>query len=364
MERISSHQFTLLGSAVLMGTTFLPIASMVTGVAGRDSWLSVLPGFALGIPYGLMVLALMEQYPQKNLLQITEILWGKWISKIIGILYVLIMIYFGGLLLGQLGDMYESSIMPRTPIEMFYLGGLLLVLYLVKSGIEVFARFSEVLFPLIVFALVLNIGLSIPRVEQGELMPLLSQGMIPIFWGGTKIGPFVMEYILFLAGVLPFLSTNKGELLHFKRGLWKTIFLVGILNTLVVLIQILVFGPSETVNLVYGLLVLGKMVEVSKTIAGVESLFLGVWFAALVIKISAFFFAIIWGLKSIFNAKGFMCNLVVGIIFMGIALKFQKGPALKIEIGFVDNYLIFPFASVWVLTLWGMSYWKKKAGVS
>lgn len=347
-----------------MGTTFLPIASMVSEVAGRDSWLSVLPGFALAIPLSLMIFRLMERYPQKDLLQITEIVLGKWISKIIGISYILIMAYFGGLLLGQLGDMYESSIMPRTPIEVFYLGGLLLCLYLTKSGIEVFARFAEVLFPLIMLALVLNIGLSIPRIEQGELMPLLSQGIKPIFWGGIKIAPFVMEYILFLAGVLPFLPANKGELLHLKRGLWQTVFLVGILNTMVVLIQILVFGPTETVNLVYGLLVLGKMVEVSRTVAGVESLFLGAWFGANVIKISAFFFAVLWGLNSLFNVKGFICNLVVGILFLGIAVNYTKGPALRQEIGFVDNYLIFPFAVIWILTLWGMSHWKKKAGVS
>ena len=34
MERISPHQFMALGAAVLLGTTFLPVASIVTGVGG------------------------------------------------------------------------------------------------------------------------------------------------------------------------------------------------------------------------------------------------------------------------------------------------------------------------------------------
>ena len=352
-----------LGSAVLLGTTFLPVASVVTGVAGRDGWMSVLPGFAVGIPYGLMVFSLLEQYPRKNLLQISEVLLGKWIGKIIGVLYISITGYFGGLLLAQIGDIYQASIMPLTPLGLFYLGGLLIVFYLVNSGIEVFARFSEVIFPLIMITLLLNVGLSIPRIEQGELLPILSEGIKPIFFGGLKVAPFAMEYILFLAGILPFLPTDKQELGRLKTGIWRAVFLVGFLNTLVVLMQILVFGPAETIRLVYGLLVLGKMVEVSRTVTGVESLFLGIWFGALLIKITAFFFVVTWGLETVFKLKGFKWNLAVGAVFMGIAFKFVRGPSLIIEIGLVDDYLILPFASIWILTLWGVSRWKKGAGV-
>ncbi|TGE34049.1 GerAB/ArcD/ProY family transporter [Desulfosporosinus sp. Sb-LF] len=363
MERISPHQFMTLGSAVLLGTTFLPIALIVTGVGGRDGWMSILPGFVMGIPYGLMVLSFLAQYPQKNLLQITEILLGKWIGKIIGIMYILITGYFGGLLLGQVGNIYEGSIMPLTPFWLFCLGALLLVFYLVSSGIEVLARFSEAIFPVIVLALVLNLGLSIPRMEQGELMPILSEGIKPLLFGVIKTLPFAMEYTLFLTGILTFLPTGKQEFGQLKREIWRAVFLVGSLDTMVVLIQILVFGPTETVRIVYGLLELGKMVEVSRTVAGVESIFLGVWLGAAAIKIGAFFFMSTWGLESVFNLKGLKWNLAVGTVFVGIALGFTRAPNLITEISLVDNYVILPFTSVWILALWGISRWKKGAGV-
>jgi len=363
MERISPHQFMTLGAAVFMGTTFLPIASVVTGVGGRDGWMSVLPGFAVGVPYGLMVINLLEQYPRRNLLQISETLFGKWIGKIIASIYILITAYLGGLLLGQVGDIYQTSIMPLTSIWVFYLGGLLLVYYLVRSGIEVFARFSEAIFPLIVIALLLNIGLSLPRIEQGELIPILSEGFKPIFFGALKVTPFAMTYILFLAGLIAFLPTGKQELRQLKTGVWRTVFLVGILDTLVALIQLLVFGPTETIRMVYGLLVLGKMVEVSRTVAGVESLFLGVWLGAAVIKISALFFAANWGLDTVFGLKGSKWRLAMGVVFLGIAFRFVSGPSLIMELGLVDEYLTLPFVSVWIPTLWGVSRWKTRAGV-
>ena len=253
--------------------------------------------------------------------------------------------------------------MPLTPRWVFYLGGLLLVLYLVGSGIEVFARFSEVIFPLIVIALVLNVVLAIPKIEPGELMPILSEGIQPLFFGVLKVMPFAMEYILFLGGILTFLPIGKQELGQLKTGVWRAVFLVGILNTLVALVQILVFGPGETIRLVNGILVLGKLIEVSRTVAGIESLFMGVWLGSLVIKISAFFFMVSWGIETVFNLKGLKWNFIVGAVFLGIALGFPSGRHILREVSIAEGYLMFPFASLWIPTLWGVSRWKKGTGV-
>ena len=363
MERISTHQFMILGAAVLMGGTFLLVGSNVTRVSGRDGWMVVLPAFAVAIPYALMVLSLSAQYPHENLLQISEKLFGKWIGKIIGFIYILISGYYGGLVLAMIGTIYEQSLMPLMPRWVFYLGGLLIVFYLVNSGIEVFARFSEVIFPIIVIALVLNVVLVIPQIEQGELLPILSEGLKPLYFGSLRVMAYTMAYILFLAGLLTFLPDGKQELDQLKTGVWRAVFLVGILDTLVALMGILVFGPVEIVRLQFGILELGKRVEITKTITGIESLFLGVWLGALVIKTSAFFFMTTWGLDTVFKLKGLKWRLAVSVIFLGIALGFMRSYSLKIALSNAELYLIFPFTIVWIPTLWGVSRWKKGASV-
>ncbi|HCT30289.1 MAG TPA: spore gernimation protein [Bacteroidales bacterium] len=358
MEKISTHQFMTLGATVLMGGTFLLVASFVTGTGGRDGWMAVLPAFALTIPYALMLLSLSVQFPHENLLQISEKYFGKWIGKIIGLTYTIISGYYGGLLLAFIGVIYEQSIIPLMPRWVFYLGALLVVFYLVNSGIEVFARFSEVLLPVIVTAIVLNVALTIPRIEQGELLPILSEGIKPLFWGALNVIPFSMEYILFLAGILTFLPHNRKEHVQLKTGIWRAVFLVGILDTLVVLIQILIFGPVETIRLAFGILELGKMVELSRTFSGVESLFVGVWLGALVIKCSAFFFMTTWGIETVFKLKGLIWRIAVSSIFLGIAFMFMRGSSLSNEIPFVERYLIFPFAVIWIPMLWAVSRFK------
>ena len=132
---------------------------------------------------------------------------------------------------------------------------------------------------------------------------------------------------------------------------------------MVVLMQILILGPTETIRVVYGLLVLGKMMEISRTIAGVESLFLGVWLGALIMKVSALFFATVWSLETVFSLKGLKCHITVSMVFLGIAFLSTRGASLIKEIAFLDYYFIFPFASVWILTLWGVVRWNKRTGV-
>lgn len=69
MERISIQQFLMLGASVTLGTTFIPVGTVMAGLAGRDGWMAVIPAFLFGIPFGLMVITLSERYPQKNLLR-------------------------------------------------------------------------------------------------------------------------------------------------------------------------------------------------------------------------------------------------------------------------------------------------------
>lgn len=361
MERLSTHQFVVLGSAILLGTTFLPIGSLVGVSSGRDGWMSVLPGFLVAIPLGLFLISLISKYPKKNLLEITEIVLGKWIGKIIGILYIAITAYFGAILGGQGVDIFTRSILPLMPRFVFIGGGLILVLLLVWTGVEVFARFAEVVFPIVVLALVVTAIFIIPRFEQGELYPILGNGILPVFKGSLQVIPFAMEYLLYLAWLLPFLPQKKDDLQSMKKGIWKTVILVGLLDTMIVLIELMTFGSVEMARLTYGLLVLGKMIEVSRTLAGVESIFAMVWMGALATKVAAFFFAARWGLKTVFGWKSSGWSFALGGFFFLVPYIMVRGTDLTVEISFVDQYLILPFTLIWILLVWGADKWKKRA---
>lgn len=364
MERISTHQFTILSAAVLLGTTYMVAGSMMAGAAGRDGWMAILPGFALGIPLAFMVFSFIPKYPNMNLVEISEKVLGKWLGKGMGLLYSAITLYFGAILVGQGVDMYNRSVLPLMPQYVLVLGSVVIVVYLYFSGIEVLSRFSEVVFPIIFLSLVFMGLLSIPRFERGELFPMLDYGIKPVLDAMWKVAPWPMEYILFLGGLLPFLPRKAKDLKVLKRGIWKAFFLVISLSTLMVVIQIMTFGPFETARLTYALLVLGNMVEISRTVTGVEVIFTLIWTGALALKVTALLFAGLWGLRAVFGIKnrktGIKVGVIVGIMYVLIPLYTLTGINVVVEIGLIDDYFILPFTVLWVVLIWGVERWKRR----
>lgn len=358
MERLSTHQFMILSSGVLLGTTFNTVGALVIGSAGRDGWMAIFPSFILAIPFGLMIFSMFAKYPNKNLIEISEKVLGKWLAKGLGILYIFISTCFGGLLVGEGVDMFTRTVLPYMPRNVFILGGLLLVFYLFYSGIEVFARFTEVTFPFVAMSLILIAFFSIPRFEQGEIYPILAEGIKPVLYASLKISPWPMEYVLFLAGLLPFLPKQVNDLKQMKKGMWRAIFIVAFLDTIVALIEVLVFGPYEGFRITYGLLMLGKMIEVSRAISGVESIFTFIWMGALTIKITAFFFAGMWAMRGVFKVKKFKWSFVLGLIYIGIPMFIERGTSIVVDIATFERYLVLPFAVFWVILVWGVDKWK------
>ncbi|HVJ50716.1 endospore germination permease [Desulfitobacterium sp.] len=360
MERISTHQFLMLGAGVTLGTTFFPVGMTVASSAGRDGWMAVIPAFLFGIPFSLMLLSLAEKYPQKNLIQITEQVLGKWMGKIFGILAILISIYFGGLLARQGVDMFSRSILPLIPFWAFLLSGFVLVLMLVNAGIEVMARFCEIVFPIVAVALIGTALLSIPRFEQGELLPFLENGFKPVLFGVIEIIPWPMEFVLFLGGLLKFLPQGQQEIRQMRAKVWHVLLFVGLLNMLITLVEIWVFGPTEATRLTYGLLTLGKMIEISQTVSGIESIFTVIWMGASLIKVSAFYFLGLWGVQTVFGLKRGVAHMFIIPIMSVIPWTLTRGADLQIAITQADRYLILPLALVWVILLWGVSWWRQR----
>lgn len=360
MERISTHQFLMLGTAIALGATFFPVGTSMAGTAGRDGWMAVIPAFLFGVPFGLMIMTLAKRYPGKNLFEISEKILGKWLGKGFGILVFLTAAYFGGLLFGQSSDMYARSVLALTPRWIFIISELPLILMMINAGIEVLARFSEIVFPIITTAIVGTVLLSIPRFEPGELLPFLENGVKPMIYGVFEGIPWPMEFILILGGLIKFLPRTQHDIKRMRTQVWFIFLMAGLLDMLITIDEIWVFGPTETKRLVYGLLTIGKMIEISHTIAGVESIFIMIWMGAHLIKISALYFLAFWGVQSVFQIKRWIAHILVILILAGVAWTSIRGADLVNAVAYADHYIILPLAMVWIVLLWGVSTWKQK----
>ncbi|CAA7599862.1 Spore germination GerAB [Acididesulfobacillus acetoxydans] len=359
MEKISEHQFTMVCAAVLLGTTFIPVGQTSVQVAGRDAYMSVVLVYGLAIPWGLMILAITRNHPGQNLLEVTAALLGKWPGKFLALLYTGAVGYLGILLLARVGDTFRRSILPLVPTTVIIGGMILLVLMLAWSGVENFARFAESVFPLVVFGLLFTMVFSIPRFEPDEYLPILENGVMPVIWGVAKLASYPMEFILFMAGAITFVPReDEGRL---KKGLWRASVFVAFIQGALTFTEVMVFGPEEAMRLNYGLLALGKMVEISRTVSGIESLFLLIWMGAEIIKICALFLAAFWGIRHLSGwNKNLWLYLGLALLFMAVAVPRPGGTALALQILRFDEWTVLPLAGCWIPLLFLLNVWKRR----
>lgn len=360
MERISTNQWLMLGSGVTLGVIFIRIGSDMAQIAGRDGWLVVLPGSLAVIPFGLMLFSLAQKYPKKNLIQISKELLGKWVSKGFGILYILISSLYVGLLVGRNTDMFVGTILPEIPHRVYIISFSILVFMLVNAGIEVLARFSEIVVPIVALGIIVTALLSIPRFEPGELYPFFENGVLPLFYAFIKAISWSIELIFFLTGLLSFLPQSKLEMKLLKTHLWLILLLTGILQTMSALIAIWVFGPTEAARLTYGILALGSMIEITRAFSGVESIFSIIWLGVQLIKTVAFYFIAFWGIQSVFRIKGWIAHLLIIPFLIGIPFMIKQGSDIVVGTSLVSMYLILPFTVTWVMLVWGVNWWKQR----
>lgn len=360
MERISTTQFWTLGLAVTLGTTFFPVGTLAAFAAGRDGWMSVLPGFLVGIPFGLMVISLSQKYPKTNLFKISEQVLGKWLGKGLTLLAVIISAYFGGLLFGQVCDMFSRTILPEIPNQVFFVSIFFISFIMIYVGIEVFARFSEIVLPIVLLGVISTLVLAIPRFERGALLPFLENGIKPVLNGTMQIIPWPFEFILFLGGLIAFIPQGKQDIKLIRTQIWRIFVAVGILDTFVTLIEIWVFGPIGAARITYGILTLGKMVEITRTVTGIESIFMMIWFGSLIIKISALEFIVFWGIQSLIKMKRWIAQIITALCLLVVPLTCIRGSDLVVLVGNADRDLVLPFAMGWVTLIWGVSTWKQR----
>ena len=198
------------------------------GAAKNDAWLSVMFGIFLSIPMVLVYARLLVLYPEKGLFDITELIFGKAIGKIISIFYIWYSFHLGSLVLRNFGEFINTATMPETPlfVPLVCLG--LVCIFAVRSGIEVIGRISTYLVPFTLFIYIIVQLLSIPHLEINNIKPILGNGLLPILKGGCSTFSFPYAESIVMTGAMFTLKSKKSYYKVFLMGtLFAGLLLIG-----------------------------------------------------------------------------------------------------------------------------------------
>ena len=215
-------------------------AGVVVRKMGADAWTSMAIGFVMGTLLMLLMVYICSRFPNKTVLEFSEILLGKYISKLLGIILALYFIMSFGASANVMTMHLKEYFLTSTPFLVLCILYIILCMYGTFLGIEVVARFALVGF---IMSLLINLAMvtgTLEDVRPINLFPLMDMGLIQNIKGSMYVFGDISMAVLAVGFLYPLLNNKKSS---FKITFWAMLS-----GTMMVIIwpmfETMVLGPG------------------------------------------------------------------------------------------------------------------------
>ncbi|OLO39055.1 hypothetical protein BTR23_08295 [Alkalihalophilus pseudofirmus] len=198
------------------------------------------------------------------------------------------------------GELILTTILPLTPLEVIPLVMSLLIAYGLYLGIEVFARMTEVIGPVVILAL-FSLGVFLFIGEDLHitfLLPVLDEGFGPI------VNAIFPTLLTFPYGELIVCTVLMSQTNHFKyvgKVGATAVVLSGLLITYSNMVQIATLGVDIKNRSNFPLLVAARKREVFDFFERVDILVVFILMFGIIVKVGIFLYGGLKGLDSIYH---------------------------------------------------------------
>jgi len=267
---ISTNQLIWMLFIIISSVIAIQAPKLLIVQAGRDAWLSVIGGWFLDSLLPVIYVYMGIRFPGQNFVQYSITILGKYVGRMVGILYPLFFLLVCALFQKRgLSQLLNVAFMPITPPVVILVIGYMVAAYAARKGIEVMARVSEILGPLYILSIIVVGLLVIPSAEINRLKPQFEQGAYPFLSGSFLILTFYGICIM-LAMFIPLCNRPENGFLGKFISLSIGALFVGI----IVSFSVAVFGLENTKRLFDPGLELSRTISIGPFLTRLEIIWL------------------------------------------------------------------------------------------
>lgn len=333
-QAISPNQlFYLMGSFLVASSViFLPGAR-----AGSNAWLAVVLGTLEGFIFLAIYYSLVRQHPGKNLIEINDLVFGAFLGKAISWLYLIYFLFVSAHLL-RLFAAFFSIAMTSTPLIVFLITPLVVSAFAVRGGLEVLARYSQIVLMTLVVLFFFDFILLAKEVDMSNLLPFMDIPMKEMLLAIQSVAalPFG-ETVVFLMFIHLVSNPSKAGSIMKKSFLFS-----GFLLLLYVVRTTAVLGSYATIS-TYPAIATVRIINVGEVFTRLEIL-LSVLFLSLgFVKGSIFYYGAVLGVSQLLKLQSYTpLVLPMGALLLNISILLFDVYIYDI----IDSGMLFPFYSM------------------
>lgn len=283
--------------------------------AKTDFWIAIILAIVTSIPILLIFAKLNVLFPEKNLFDINEYIFGKFLGKIFNIVFLFYVSFNTLVILDSFASFINTVSLPETPIIIPTIGGMLICAWAVKEGIKVISRCAIAFFLFGLTMMTISILLLTPQMDINNMYPVFYNGINPILNGAIKtVGFSLTEAIMFTMIFSPSKRKNSPNKIYMLGLLIGGVFILIFALTEVLVLGIdlysIAYFPSHSVS---SILRVAEIIQRSEIIPSTGFLLAGF------VKMSISLLAICKGFSKLFNFSEYRF-LVIPITLLVISI--------------------------------------------
>ncbi|HOQ75934.1 MAG TPA: GerAB/ArcD/ProY family transporter [Thermoclostridium sp.] len=179
--KINSQQLLFLIAGFVQGSILL--IDFTVGITEHQTWMVILAGLAISAPVILSYVALAKRFPGMNLVQINDMVYGRFLGKAVSMYYIFFFVMTLSFNIRDVGELYVTFLMQDTPFIFFLVVFAATCAYAVTKGIEVLGRVSHLFVVTGLFVIISTFILLIDQMDFSNFLPLFELPFIRIFQG-------------------------------------------------------------------------------------------------------------------------------------------------------------------------------------
>ncbi len=322
-EKLTPVQWMLLVTGFMQGSILL--LSLVDSTLKQDTWMAIIAGYALSIPFIVAYFYLSKQYPNRTLIEIHDIVYGKVLGKIVSATYLFFFVILFSVNYREIVDFYLGYIFPETNPVILYVVIALFCAYAVKKGIATIAKINIYV---LAFWAVANIGtfiLLLGNMDFSNYLPMFESSFADYFKATSTMATLPYCEAMCLMMVTPYVGTvkRKGE-----RS--KSIIKYAVIGGIIAMLSYLIIDVRSATTLGASRPIYGessfqsvRLVNIGDFLTRMELLVALYITATMFIKIAVWQFAAAKGISQYFGLKTYIPLLLpltaIGVLHAIIA---------------------------------------------
>lgn len=272
LSKLENLEAIALIGIIMINKIILNFQKSIISSTGSSAWLNTIYICIIAILFTYLIVRLFKNFPNLDILDISNYLGGKFLKVIIGIMYIMLFIVISVLLIRNFSESLKIIYFNSSPIVFLIAFFVVSSCIANKYGIKVIAKVNLILAPIIFISIILILFASAKGFIFQRLLPILGYGFNETFFSGlTNIFGFSgLAYIFFLQ---PFLKSYKD----FKKVSIISFIISSIYLFLSVICLLLVFSFVTNSNESISIYLLTRMVRNGDFIQRANAIFVLIW---------------------------------------------------------------------------------------